>query len=374
VGMKRKCGTCKYFRDKGVANSGTCEHFKRRALRDVVLVRQSELACRNTWDQDLWEPHPELLAEEQAAGEVDEVIETQPGTRSTSSIFGGSEIVPIPSPLGEEPDRMTSIRLTPVPGGEELEPAPTMFFDEPEQDVIPVRKSVLGKRMQLEEDRKRLLEARRREALAEIDSRPGFLGSVRSEDASNHPWSAEDIDPSSGAGRPIVPLSEEPMDHQDPTEQLPIGEVQRVLRDASRHVPTNNEPVVHVDGNVYGKRPARRELPVVQEIGLPDSDDPIDRAEHLRGIKRVCGTCRDFRQFGDGTRGQCVNPYAFSERRMVQSDQLACRSSLGTWWMPSDDIWLEQADTSHHGRPTPLLDAATRQERTAGRARDTRSW
>ncbi len=372
--MKRKCGTCKYFQDKGVANSGTCQHFKRQALRDVVLVRQSELACRNTWDQDLWEPHPDLLAEEQAAGEVDELIENQPGTRSPeTTIFGGSEMVPILSPLGEEPDRVTSIRVPSYSPAEDLGPAPTMLFDEPEQEVIPIRTPALENRIRMEEERKRELEARRREAMDEIEERMRSRPLNESAGRRQTPWSAENLDPASGAGRPLVPLPEEPMGDQQPTEQLPVAEIQRVLQDPSGNQGFSDGHV-SVDGNVVGKRPARRELPVIQEIGLPDSDDPIDRAEHLRGIKRVCGTCRDFRQFGDGTRGQCVNPYAFSERRMVQSDQLACRSSLGTWWMPSDDVWLEGADTSHHGRPTPLLDAATRQERPAGRARDTRSW
>src|SRR5436305_10343378 len=54
--MKRKCGTCRYFNDRGIAGSGWCQHPARRELRDMVLVRKSELACRNGWDQDLWEP------------------------------------------------------------------------------------------------------------------------------------------------------------------------------------------------------------------------------------------------------------------------------------------------------------------------------
>lgn len=52
----RKCGTCRHFSDCGVAGSGHCLHDHRRHLLDVVLVRKTELACRNTYDQDLWEP------------------------------------------------------------------------------------------------------------------------------------------------------------------------------------------------------------------------------------------------------------------------------------------------------------------------------
>ncbi|HYI15538.1 MAG TPA: hypothetical protein VEX37_09110, partial [Thermomicrobiales bacterium] len=84
--------------------------------------------------------------------------------------------------------------------------------------------------------------------------------------------------------------------------------------------------------------------------------DPIDLARGLQTVRRCCATCRDFKQVGDGRTGSCNNPYAFAEKRMVQSNEIACRSSLGVWWLPHDELWLEQADTSHHGRPTPLLD------------------
>src|SRR5438045_9644141 len=57
--MKRKCGTCRFFNDRGIAGSGWCQDPARRELRDMVLVRKSELACRNGWDQDLWEPGAE---------------------------------------------------------------------------------------------------------------------------------------------------------------------------------------------------------------------------------------------------------------------------------------------------------------------------
>lgn len=355
--MKRKCGTCKYFQDKGVANSGTCQHFKRQALRDVVLVRQSELACRNTWDQDLWEPRFELANESSGGVEVDEVIDTHTiGTWSPGTIHGGSEDVPLLSPLGEDSDKLTAVGVpmftgtterpglnpvasTTTPAAEVKHPANvnrTPIWPESINTPRPAPSSVSG---------------------ASAPASPGV-------------WSADSVDPASGAGRP--PRHHETSAHQ-PTEPLPTDEVRSATGDFG-HWPGSDEPFVHVDGAVYGPPSVRKELPVIQPIGFAESSDPIDRSAHLRGIKRCCGTCRDFRQLGDGMRGQCVNPYAFSERRMVQSDQLACRSSLGMWWMPSDDVWLEKADTSHHGRPTPLLDAALRQGRAGERGRDSSPW
>jgi hypothetical protein len=84
--------------------------------------------------------------------------------------------------------------------------------------------------------------------------------------------------------------------------------------------------------------------------------DPIDESERLRTMPRCCATCRDFKPVGDGSRGWCENAYAFAERRMVESGQLSCRSSIGSWWLPTDNIWLERADTTYHSRPTPILD------------------
>lgn len=56
--VKRKCETCRYYRDAGIACSGWCTHPERGDISDLVLVRRAELACRNSWDQDLWQPRP----------------------------------------------------------------------------------------------------------------------------------------------------------------------------------------------------------------------------------------------------------------------------------------------------------------------------
>jgi hypothetical protein len=71
---------------------------------------------------------------------------------------------------------------------------------------------------------------------------------------------------------------------------------------------------------------------------------------------RCCATCRDFRPAEGGERGWCNSRYAFDHRQMVYGDELACQSTIGNWWVASDDWWLRQADISHHGRPTPIVD------------------
>ena len=86
-------------------------------------------------------------------------------------------------------------------------------------------------------------------------------------------------------------------------------------------------------------------------------------------LPRVCRTCRDYRPSADGARGWCANAWAFTHRRLVQSDDSApCHSAIGDWWAPVDDVWLVAADVSSHGRATPHLDRITGQE-TARRRR-----
>jgi hypothetical protein len=85
-------------------------------------------------------------------------------------------------------------------------------------------------------------------------------------------------------------------------------------------------------------------------------------------LPRICRACRDFRPSADGLRGSCGNTWAFTHRRLVQADDAApCRSAIGDWWAPVDDVWLVAADVSAHGRPTPLLDRLLGQPATKRR-------
>lgn len=50
----RICGTCRYFRDCGVAGSGWCTHPERGDRDDLVLVRRADLACRDATGRSRW--------------------------------------------------------------------------------------------------------------------------------------------------------------------------------------------------------------------------------------------------------------------------------------------------------------------------------
>jgi hypothetical protein len=54
---RRICETCQYFEATGLKNSGWCRHPKRQFGSGVrLVVRASEIACRNGWNSDLWTP------------------------------------------------------------------------------------------------------------------------------------------------------------------------------------------------------------------------------------------------------------------------------------------------------------------------------
>jgi len=75
-------------------------------------------------------------------------------------------------------------------------------------------------------------------------------------------------------------------------------------------------------------------------------------------IPRACRTCRDFRAAetpngeAPSGRGWCVNSWAFAHRQMVNADELACKSTIGEWWLPKDSIWIPEEPQY---QPTPRV-------------------
>ncbi len=112
--------------------------------------------------------------------------------------------------------------------------------------------------------------------------------------------------------------------------------------------------------------PTREELSDVQSASQPVVEAPNipvrpPAAMPQTTMRECCATCRDFRPAEGGERGWCNNQYAFDHRQMVDRNDLACRGTIGNWWIASDDWWLQKADIAHHGRPTPIVDDLLRQ-------------
>lgn len=101
-----------------------------------------------------------------------------------------------------------------------------------------------------------------------------------------------------------------------------------------------------------GSRPSADDMPHVNAAPPPSRID-----ESHSDVPRVCMTCRDFRPAESGERGWCTNDWAFSHRTMVAAHSRPCQTTIGSWWLPHEAIWLETVNVQNHGLPTPLLDA-----------------
>lgn len=455
--VKRKCGTCKYFQDRGLASSGWCRHPERCDIQDMVLVRKAELACRNGWDRDLWEP----AAASEAPARVDESSHLQipnppPSMRRTPVRSLTPVVLPAAPKMSDQgdlyTDKITSIRMSapPRPEGRQqrVESLPVMHAVPQHHPGLSPEES----RRAVREERKRREEARKAEMRqeketivrtigelldeAEDDQSSGQLerpadGHLRSQppirpstppiqsmgpaadstpmtpaprgDTTSHstvtfPASPPRFDsPASSAGArgrrddvhsttlpsALLRGSEKKIQKTEPLPQLDLDS--RVADKSRNHPADDFRGMQQVRsggrdrfqapslGPHSGERPGSgTSLQVgagtvptrstIQPAPIPMAleHDPIDVSPVLKNATRCCDTCRDFKRAGDGTTGWCANPYAFPERRMVHAKELACRSSIGVWWLPHDDLWLDRADVTHHGRPTPNLDEELR--------------
>lgn len=107
------------------------------------------------------------------------------------------------------------------------------------------------------------------------------------------------------------------------------------------------------DRPLFADSPAPRPADVTYDRPA-EARSPI--ASQVHRMERICRTCRDFRPAENGDRGWCNNKWAFSHRRMVDADDLACRNSLGSWWTPKDEVWRRDGDISRHAQQTPRVD------------------
>ena len=41
---------------------------------------------------------------------------------------------------------------------------------------------------------------------------------------------------------------------------------------------------------------------------------------------------------------------------MVDIDDLPCETTIGAWWLPTDDAWQDDHDIGRHVQATPLMD------------------
>lgn len=126
-------------------------------------------------------------------------------------------------------------------------------------------------------------------------------------------------------------------------------------------------------------RPARGSM-FPREHGAFDTDFDIRNAiEDEEGdferqfdvasrVTKSCSTCRSFRPSENGERGWCMNDWSATHRQMVNSDDLACRSSIGDWWLAADSSWIPPTDAIHPETPrTDRLNARSDPRQDSGK-------
>lgn len=86
-------------------------------------------------------------------------------------------------------------------------------------------------------------------------------------------------------------------------------------------------------------------------------------------VPKVCGTCASFRPGNQAGCGGCVNRDANPEQGIVEDHELACKTTIGSWWIPADEeIWLDEFTLPESD--TPRMDLLLEQlakRRRAGR-------
>jgi hypothetical protein len=388
----RKCGTCRYFEEGGIAASGWCRHPDRQDLQHMVLVRKTELACRNGWDHDLWEPKansgtPGRSSSNDGAGLRSTAADSRAGTGSGNWSQTGQDV-------GEQVrDQVVEDRVRSFSARADLgEPSRRQSYDDSgsSEPVIRDWSSSLsdddpfrgGFDSGVEEVQAETISLRgitrqpvaRSGSLDPAAEQTDLSGPPRgasavdrvSRDAENEQpqqlsetirWGAPASSFVNGSRQEprfgVTPGESEPIEQSGMTEPFDII-------DAS---PSAAEQQSGVDEQGRYGSPARDEYSEAQVM----DDEPLDDSSGTTLTiplnvqqQQCCRTCRDFRPTDGGKQGWCNNPYAFERKTRVDADQLTCKSTFGNWWTPSDDWWMERADISHHSAPTPHVEDLVR--------------
>lgn len=393
---QRKCGTCRYFEEGGIAASGWCRHPDRQELQHMVLVRKTELACRDGWDHDLWEPKEGSGGGGNGSGPspgrdgatADSLGRpSTPGVRSrqrgdssgaaTGLLEGnpGTAVRPLEREETSRRERSGSVFET------EWSPfdTPSMPFErardsEPVDEIRDETFSTRGLRV-ASELRTPARDAQQDEPTASPEPEERDRNRARAADRDDlHPFNRPGPDVAARFG---APRDDFPYDGRDaardvelgsyrpePVEQSGMTEPFDIMDDE----PELQEPE-HTPGQAVTSDPEDNgEEPM--EPGETDFDDEEGDDNNVAlnvpmSLQReqCCRTCRDFRPAEGGQQGWCNNPFAFEGRQRVDADELACRSTFGSWWSPADDWWIERADISHHSTPTPLIDELMQERR-----------
>ncbi len=295
---KRECASCQFFQNAQLAGNGWCTHPKRQLASDVrILVRSRELACRNSWGDDLWaeksshattsNAHPDDLP-------APFIGDPQHDDTVTSVVDTGSRLSVRAETGGDNDDRITHTAVR----DDDHAPAPLSVDDinAPANDDQTDRVRIMARG-----NRDAILRARERAAQRRQPARPSI-----------EPAAGDTID------EPVDPGVSSPLTETDSTVSrmaayertppVPRDEVRSVSREASPAIGPDDRfdsvPPIRADVELPRLReflrheqpdrePSRTPLP---DVSLSSYDHVLRRAQEIK-----TSTGRSFQQAGQAS-------------------------------------------------------------------------
>jgi hypothetical protein len=353
---RRECGSCRFFEQSGIGESGWCRNQRCQEIVGLALVRRQELACRIGWDRDYFE----------AAAGVNDAL---PGQNR-----------PAPDPARQR-SGYQGMRPDDIIVGVEQ---PRSVTEEPQMPVARSRTSNVGEahrraleRRQIAQQSGDTVPQRRLDTIVMPDATPGLSSERRDDRHSPRATVVGD----EGVGRPRLagapppsPPIVQPAPHAAVTANFPVmsDPVYDEQRGASsyRTPPPGAQPPLPPPDYQQPLPPRQDEgtqPPRYHDApGSPPTQhggrvQPLEAewyaAERQRNRGKRCANCRDFQTAESGDRGWCRNRFAFPTPQLVGPNDLACLSCIGTWWAANDQWWLAKAAVSPQIAGTPLADA-----------------
>jgi len=352
---RRECGSCRFFEQSGIGESGWCRNQRCQEIVGLALVRRQELACRIGWDHDYYE----------SAASANDAL---PGQNR-----------PVPDPArqrsgyqGKRPDDI-------IVGVEQPRP----ITEEPLMPVARSRTSNVGEAHRRALERRQIAQqsgdAVPQRRLDTIVASAGASGSLGEHHDVRRSSPRATVVGDEGVGRPRLADMAPP---QPTVPQAPHTAVTANLPVTLRHDYTDQPAVSTYRAAPPGTQIAPAPSPYQQpapprqaENAPPHFNDapgspagqgngqmrPLEAdwyaAERQRHRGKRCANCRDFQAAESGDRGWCRNHFAFPTPQLVGPNDLACLSCLGTWWAANDQWWLAKAASAQQITATPLADA-----------------
>jgi hypothetical protein len=348
--MKRECGTCRFFEQSGIGESGWCRNMRCKDIVGIALVRRQELACRLGWNEDYYEPlaiDADAIPGETRIGadaarqrtgyqgmRPDDIIvgieqprpvterESMPAPRSRMSNVGEAhrralERRQIAQQSGDEyaPRRLDPPPVQPTPGASAGGPPPA---DPYRRATVQGDEGISAPRRIDPQAAPAYVEDPNANTAPLAIPRP-LSDDRRSEQPQANAWSAPDAPP--------APPGYLPPGTPPPGTVTPWPE----------YAP----PVLTQNGGA-----ARSAIDLEWEA-----------QERQRHRGKRCANCRHFQLAESGDRGWCRNRFAFPTPQLVGPNDLACLTGIGAWWAANDQWWLVRAGLPVQTGPTPLADA-----------------